>query len=166
LVGPMTCRTPPESAGLTTDSGYGPAASVWTESVNLAPAIAPPIKAGTVWVNCTNQFDAASGFGGYRESGFGREGGREGLWEYIRPKWEATAPVDEGSEHEARPVAGPVSGEGRVAGAGVGGAADSVGPAAAGVGADSVAGTRPAAAGLPAIDRTAKLFIGGKQVRP
>ncbi|MFS8637323.1 MAG: aldehyde dehydrogenase family protein [Gemmatimonadota bacterium] len=166
VVALMTFRTPEEAVALANNTRYGLAASIWTENINLALDIAAKVKAGTVWINCTNQFDAASGFGGYRESGFGREGGREGLWEYIRPKWEATAPVDEGSEHEARPVAGPVSGEGRVAGAGVGGAADSVGPAAAGVGADSVAGTRPAAAGLPAIDRTAKLFIGGKQVRP
>ena len=43
---------------------------------------------GTVWINCTNLFDAASGFGGYRESGFGREGGREGLWEYVRARVE------------------------------------------------------------------------------
>jgi len=41
-----------------------------------------------VWINCTNLFDAASGFGGYRESGFGREGGREGMWEYLKPEWE------------------------------------------------------------------------------
>jgi aldehyde dehydrogenase (NAD+) len=40
-----------------------------------------------VWINCTNLFDAASGFGGYRESGFGREGGREGMWEYLQPAW-------------------------------------------------------------------------------
>jgi hypothetical protein len=63
---------------------YGLAASVWTESINLALDIAPKIKAGVVWVNSTNLFDAAAGFGGYRESGFGREGGREGMWEYVK----------------------------------------------------------------------------------
>jgi len=47
---------------------YGLAASVWTENINLALDVAPKLKAGVVWVNCTNQFDAASGFGGYRES--------------------------------------------------------------------------------------------------
>jgi aldehyde dehydrogenase (NAD+) len=60
---------------------------VWTENINLALDVAPKIKAGVVWVNCTNLFDAASGFGGYRESGFGREGGKEGMWEYVKPVW-------------------------------------------------------------------------------
>jgi aldehyde dehydrogenase (NAD+) len=67
--------------------GFGLASSVWTESINLALDVAPKIKAGTVWVNCTNVFDAAAGFGGYRESGYGREGGKEGLFEYVRPRW-------------------------------------------------------------------------------
>ncbi len=84
----MTFRTPAESVELANNTRYGLAASLWTENVNLALDIAPKIKAGTVWVNCTNVFDAASGFGGYRESGFGREGGREGMWEYLKPEWE------------------------------------------------------------------------------
>src|SRR5579862_7913131 len=79
----MTFRTPAESVALANNTPYGLAASVWTENINLALDIAPKVKAGVVWVNCTNQFDAASGFGGYRESGFGREGGREGMWEYL-----------------------------------------------------------------------------------
>lgn len=45
------------------------------------------IKAGSVWVNAHNLFDAAAGFGGYRESGYGRDGGKEGLFEYCKPKW-------------------------------------------------------------------------------
>ncbi len=87
----MTFRTPSESVQLANDTRYGLAASVWTESVNLALDIAPKLKAGTVWVNCTNLFDAAAGFGGYRESGYGREGGLEGLWEYTKPAWKAKA---------------------------------------------------------------------------
>ncbi|MCW8872892.1 MAG: aldehyde dehydrogenase family protein, partial [Xanthomonadales bacterium] len=75
----MTFRTPAEAVELANNSRYGLAASVWTENLNLALDIAPKLKAGTVWVNCSNQFDAAAGFGGYRESGFGREGGKEGL---------------------------------------------------------------------------------------
>jgi len=71
----MTFRTPEESVALANNTPYGLAASVWTESINLALDIAPKIKAGVVWVNSTNLFDAAAGFGGYRESGFGREGG-------------------------------------------------------------------------------------------
>jgi len=80
----MTFRTPEESVALANNTPYGLAASVWTESINLALDIAPKIKAGVVWVNSTNLFDAAAGFGGYRESGFGREGGREGMWEYLK----------------------------------------------------------------------------------
>ncbi len=88
----MTFRTPAESVALANNTPYGLAASVWTENINLALDIAPKIKAGVVWINATNLFDAASGFGGYRESGFGREGGREGMWEYLKPEWERSAP--------------------------------------------------------------------------
>jgi aldehyde dehydrogenase (NAD+) len=107
---------------------YGLAASVWSESVNLALQAAAQIKAGVVWVNSTNLFDAACGFGGYRESGFGREGGREGLLEYLEPAWFKNAPAlaAEPSANGAPEVANPSSG----------------------------------------IDRTVKLYIGGKQTRP
>ena len=77
-----TFRTPDEAVALANNTRYGLAASVWTENVNRALEVAARIKAGVVWINSTNLFDAASGFGGYRESGFGREGGREGLIEY------------------------------------------------------------------------------------
>src|SRR5437764_2689048 len=80
----MTFRTPDESVALANNTPYGLAASVWTESINLALDIAPKIKAGVVWVNSTNLFDAAAGFGGYRASGFGRVGGREGMREYVK----------------------------------------------------------------------------------
>ena len=94
----MTFRTPAEAVVLANNTVYGLAASVWTENVNVAHDLATKIKAGTIWINCTNLFDAASGFGGYRESGFGREGGLEGLHEYVRhakfdrPKFRASAP--------------------------------------------------------------------------
>src|SRR5215831_7242455 len=89
----MTFRTPAEAVELANNTAYGLAASVWSESVNVALQVAAQIKAGVVWVNSTNLFDAASGFGGYRESGFGREGGREGIFEYIEPKaWAARKP--------------------------------------------------------------------------
>lgn len=81
----MTFRTPDEAVRLANDTVYGLAASVWSENVGVAHDIAARLVAGTVWVNCTNRFDAASGFGGFRESGFGREGGREGLYEYLKP---------------------------------------------------------------------------------
>src|SRR5947208_2050810 len=85
----MTFRTPAEAVALANNTRYGLAASVWSENINLALDVAPKIKAGSVWINCTNLFDASSGFGGYRESGYGREGGKEGLYEYVRPAWEA-----------------------------------------------------------------------------
>jgi len=138
----MTFRTPAEAVELANNTRYGLAASVWSENLNTALDIAPQLKAGTVWVNCTNMFDAASGFGGYRESGFGREGGKEGLWEYVR---------------SVRPAA-------REASAGVRVAPATGTPAAAPQLAEASAAR--AAASAPSIDRTPKLYIGGKQVRP
>ena len=81
-----TFRTPAEAVELANNTRYGLAATVWTENVNLALDIAPKLVAGVVWVNATNLFDAAAGFGGVRESGFGREGGWEGLLAYTRPR--------------------------------------------------------------------------------
>ncbi len=127
----MTFRTPAEAVALANNTRYGLAASVWTENINLALDVAPKLKAGSVWINCTNLFDAASGFGGYRESGFGREGGKEGLYEYLRPAWErqlSDAPVYPVPQAEPSP--------------------------------------EPPAGNVHAIDRTAKLYIGGRQVRP
>src|SRR5271168_2704189 len=83
----MTFRTPREAVELANNTVYGLAASVWSESINVALHVAAQLKAGVVWVNSTNLFDAACGFGGYRERGFGREGGREGLLEYLEPVW-------------------------------------------------------------------------------
>jgi aldehyde dehydrogenase (NAD+) len=80
-----TFRTPSEAVALANNTRYGLAASVWTENINLALDMAPKIMCGVVWVNGTNFFDASAGFGGRRESGFGREGGREGLYAYVRP---------------------------------------------------------------------------------
>jgi aldehyde dehydrogenase (NAD+) len=136
----MTFRTPAEAVELANNSRYGLAASVWSENLNTALDVAPRIKAGTVWINCTNVFDAASGFGGYRESGFGREGGREGLWEYLKP--EATTTSAAG---RSPPAASPAPA-----------------PAGAPLGTSSPAPT----GGHPAVDRTYKHYIGGKQLRP
>src|SRR5256885_3004698 len=83
----MTFRTLKEAVELANNTAYGLAASVWSENINVALHVASQIKAGVVWVNSTNLFDAACGFGGYRESGYGREGGREGLLEYLEPAW-------------------------------------------------------------------------------
>jgi aldehyde dehydrogenase (NAD+) len=126
----MTFRTPEESVALANNTPYGLAASVWTENINLALDIAPKIKAGVVWVNCTNLFDASSGFGGYRESGFGREGGREGMFEYLK------------RGHRSQATGHRSSAEGPARNATLSQLPDG------------------------GVDRTAKLFIGGKQARP
>ncbi|MGH7499879.1 MAG: aldehyde dehydrogenase family protein [Gemmatimonadales bacterium] len=135
----MTFRTPVEAVELANNTRYGLAASLWTENINLALDVAPQLKAGTVWINCTNVFDAASGFGGYRESGFGREGGREGLREYVRWRWHEPRPPGSGKSHHGKATAAARK---------------------------SVAAHANARANLPPIDRTPKLYIGGKQVRP
>jgi aldehyde dehydrogenase (NAD+) len=83
----MTFRTPSEAVELANNTVYGLAACIWSESINVALDVASQIKAGVVWVNSTNLFDASCGFGGYRESGYGREGGREGMYEYLEPTW-------------------------------------------------------------------------------
>ncbi len=54
----------------------------------LALETAKALKAGTVWINAHNLFDAAAGFGGYKQSGYGRDGGKEGLYEYAKPAWQ------------------------------------------------------------------------------
>jgi len=83
----MTFRTPAEAVELANNTAYGLAASIWSENINVALDVAAQVKAGVVWVNATNLFDAACGFGGYRESGYGREGGKEGMYEYLEPRW-------------------------------------------------------------------------------
>src|SRR6476661_5482572 len=81
----MTVRTQREALEAANNTVDGLAVSVWREGIGVALHVAAQLKAGVVWVNSTNLFDAACGFGGYRESGFGREGGREGLLEYLEP---------------------------------------------------------------------------------
>ncbi|VXB40402.1 aldehyde dehydrogenase family protein [Massilia sp. 9I] len=125
----MSFRTPSEAVQLANNTVYGLAACVWSESISLALDVAPQIKAGVVWINAANQFDAACGFGGYKESGFGREGGKEGMYEYLTPLSE-----------DARPAAPVAPEKGRIK------ASDEGSPFA--------------------VDRTAKLYIGGKQARP
>jgi aldehyde dehydrogenase (NAD+) len=134
----MTFRTPKEAVELANNTVYGLASCVWSENINVALHVAAQLKAGVVWVNCTNLFDAACGFGGYRESGYGREGGREGLLEYMEPTWFKHAPK--------------------------------LAPAKSLPAKDARNGTpesdKTEAVSTPAIDRTVKLYIGGKQARP
>lgn len=79
----MSFRTPAEAVQLANNTRYGLAASIWSQDIDTAMDVAKKVKAGSVWINCTNQFDGAAGFGGYRESGYGREGGREGMFEVL-----------------------------------------------------------------------------------
>jgi len=125
----MTFRTPSEAVELANNTTYGLAAGVWSESLNVALHVAAQIKAGVVWVNCANLFDAACGFGGYRESGYGREGGREGLREYLEPTWFRSAPKLP-AQRQVSPRQETVVNSASM------------------------------------IDRTVKLYIGGKQARP
>jgi aldehyde dehydrogenase (NAD+) len=134
----MTFRTPSEAVELANNTVYGLAACVWSESINVALHVSAQLKAGVVWVNCTNLFDASCGFGGYRESGYGREGGKEGLLEYLEPAWFKSAP--------ALPSAKPAPAEN----------SDD----------ESSHKEKDLATSAVDIDRTVKLYIGGKQVRP
>ena len=68
------------------DTNYGLAASVWTSDINKAHKVARELKAGTVWVNCHNIFDANAPFGGYKQSGYGREMGVHALESYTQIK--------------------------------------------------------------------------------
>lgn len=119
-----TFRTPAEAVEMANNTRYGLAATIWSENINLALDIAPKLAAGVVWINGSNMFDAAAGFGGVRESGFGREGGWAGLTAYTRPKGRRKALKPQ------RPHGGD------------------------------------ATTGDAALDRTPKLYIGGKQTRP
>ncbi len=121
-------RTPEDAVALANNTRYGLAASVWSENINLALDVAGRVRAGVVWINSANIFDAGAGFGGLRESGFGREGGREGMAAYLK------LAVPKAKKPEEAPAALDAS----------------------------PAETLPASA----IDRTAKLYIGGKQARP
>ena len=117
----MTFRTQSDAVKLANNSRFCLAASVWSENINRAMDVAPKVKAGVIWINCHNQFDASCGFGGVKESGFGREGGKEGLFEYLKPL---------GLKPASKPQSKPIKAKEVV------------------------------------IDRTLKLYIGGKQVRP
>lgn len=79
----LTFRTPDEAVQKANNTPYGLSAGVWTEKGSRALAVAGKLRAGVVWVNTFNTFDPAAPFGGYKESGYGREGGRHGLEAYL-----------------------------------------------------------------------------------
>lgn len=105
-----TFRTVDEAIALANNTAYGLAASVWSENVNLAMEVAAKVKAGVVWINATNLLDAGAGFGGMRESGFGREGARAGMFEYLAPDWEKSLPKAK-DEADFTPSASPATGK-------------------------------------------------------
>jgi aldehyde dehydrogenase (NAD+) len=82
----MSFRTPEEALRRANNTPYGLAAGVWTDKGSKIFEIASRLKAGVVWCNSYNRFDAASPFGGFKQSGFGREGGRQGLLSYLELK--------------------------------------------------------------------------------
>ncbi|VAW47000.1 Aldehyde dehydrogenase [hydrothermal vent metagenome] len=127
----MTFRTPCEAVALANNSRYGLAASIWSENINMAMHLAPLVQAGIVWINCTNMMDAAAGFGGVKESGFGREGGKEGMYEYLtlkpgKLKSNASKTKNKAAIKQQAKSTEPVQG----------------------------------------MDKTPKMFVGGKQARP
>ncbi|HNB60188.1 MAG TPA: aldehyde dehydrogenase family protein, partial [Phycisphaerales bacterium] len=79
----MSFRTPEEAIVRANNSPYGLAAGVWTDKGSKIFEVARKLEAGVVWLNTYNRFDAASPFGGFKESGFGREGGMQGLRPYV-----------------------------------------------------------------------------------
>jgi aldehyde dehydrogenase (NAD+) len=144
----LTFRTPAEAIQLANNTRYGLAASIWSQDIDTAMDVARKVRAGTVWINSTNLFDAAAGFGGYKESGYGREGGREGMYSVLVEADHAAtshqsfdshkAPTqDQLTSHQPAPFTGsPIS-----AGGGW-------------------------AFGPNQIDRTFRFLIGGKLARP
>jgi aldehyde dehydrogenase (NAD+) len=80
----LTFRTPDEAVEKANNTAYGLSAGVWTEKGSRILSMAQKLRAGVVWANTFNRFDPASPFGGYKESGFGREGGLHGLEPYLR----------------------------------------------------------------------------------
>jgi aldehyde dehydrogenase (NAD+) len=80
----LTFRTPDEAVEKANNTAYGLSAGIWTEKASKVFAMVSAMKAGVVWANTFNRFDPTSPFGGYKESGFGREGGMHGLHAYVR----------------------------------------------------------------------------------
>ncbi|XP_077696461.1 aldehyde dehydrogenase family 16 member A1 isoform X3 [Eretmochelys imbricata] len=140
-------RTAKEAVALGNHRPSGLAASVWTENLPLAMEVAQSLQVGTVWINGQNFFDAAAGVGGTKESGNGRDGGKEGLYEYVRPSW------------QSRPRPGPTELDYKTFAASYGADPPSV-PGHSGVACPELEEN------MPRVDRTYKLYYGGAQKRP
>ena len=136
-------RTAKEAISLANNTLYGLGASVHSEQLPLAMETAKQIKAGTVWLNCHNMFDAAAGFGGYKQSGYGRDGGQEGLYEYAKPSWQTTNIINLNVAVDIAKVGSAYEGD-----------------------RPAINGGSIAATSCPNVDHTYKLYYGGAQKRP
>merc|ERR1712051_513945 len=136
-------RTAKEALALANNTMYGLAASVHSEQLTLALETAKHVKAGTVWINCHNLFDAAAGFGGYRQSGYGRDGGKEGLMEYMKPSWQKDHPKIGKLDMDLAKFG-----------------------AAYNAGKPAINGFQDQNGAAPKVDHTYKLYYGGAQKRP
>ncbi|RZU64667.1 acyl-CoA reductase-like NAD-dependent aldehyde dehydrogenase [Microterricola gilva] len=87
----LTFRTPAEAIAKANNTPYGLSAGIWTDKGSRILAVADKLRAGVIWANTFNRFDPSSPFGGYKESGYGREGGRHGLAAYLKPASSSTA---------------------------------------------------------------------------
>jgi aldehyde dehydrogenase (NAD+) len=92
----LTFRTPAEAIAKANNTPYGLSAGIWSDKGSKVLAVADKLRAGVVWANTFNQFDPASPFGGYKESGYGREGGRHGLAAYLAAETSGSAPAAKG----------------------------------------------------------------------
>ena len=134
-------RTAKEAIAIANNTMYGLGASVHSEQLPLALETAKHIQAGTVWINCHNMFDAAAGFGGFKQSGYGRDGGKEGLYEYVKPRWQDKVRLSDLKVDLAK----------------FGAAYTADGPGINGGNGET---------GSDQVDRTYKLYYGGSQKRP
>jgi aldehyde dehydrogenase (NAD+) len=134
----LTFRTPAEAIQLANNTRYGLAASIWSQDIDTAMDVARKVKAGTIWINSTNLFDAAAGFGGYRESGYGREGGREGMYDVLVEADHALSSADDGGGKKGTITHDRLAGD----------------------------GARGKVSSNNTIDRTFRFLIGGALVRP
>ena len=87
----LTFRTPAEAIAKANNTAYGLSAGIWSSNGSRVLAVADRLRAGVVWINTFNKFDPASPFGGYKESGYGREGGRHGLAAYLASDFSAAS---------------------------------------------------------------------------
>ena len=101
----ITFRTPAEAIAKANNTPYGLSAGIWTEKGSRMLALADQLRAGVIWANTFNRFDPSSPFGGYKESGYGREGGRHGLAAYLASNgWDAPAALSAASAAPAKPA--------------------------------------------------------------